>query len=148
MSVLCLFAVFSEDWLAEGTAVKRWWGQGGGLKGLSWNTCLHLTPFPLFLLELPLSTISSPPALPAPPFHPVTHEQSILQTHRLLLLLHLFFFLPQNGEGPKNLSRGLREQPTGEQVSRVYLEAPVGSITGILGRVRVKSFSKNNTAVA
>lgn len=28
---------------------------------MSWNTCLHLTPLPVFLLELPLSAISSPP---------------------------------------------------------------------------------------
>lgn len=104
---------------------------------MSWNTCLHLTPFPLFLLELPLSTISSPPALPAPPSSTPSLMNSEYPANSQTSSSSSLF--PKNGEGPKNLSRGLTEQPTGEQVSRVYLEAPVGSVIGILGRVRVKS---------
>lgn len=54
----------SADQFVEGTGVE---GEVEGLSGLSRNTWLHLTPPPVFLLELPLSATSCPPEPPAPP---------------------------------------------------------------------------------
>lgn len=125
---------------------------------MSWNTCLHLTPFPLFLLELPLSTIRSPPALPGPPHPPHPHPSSPNgapdKTHRLLLF-------PKVGEGlRRDVGGGVggTEPELGASASSQeglkFISTPQQSAIDVLAEAVVKPVQGldclfiNNTAVA
>lgn len=102
-------AGISADQFVEGTGVE---GEVEGLSGLSRNTCLHLTPPPVFLLELPLSALSCLPEPPAPP-HSSTEARPGLHPPGI------------QPNGPQNLSEPRRNRASscGKQLSLNILKS-------------------------
>lgn len=92
---------------------------GGGVEGLSWNTCLHLTPSPYFLLELlPLTiSVNQPGLLPRRSCSEDPTELTGIQ-------------LPSHG-GALQPGRGPPDQPPSQQWTRLLLNASLSGISAI-----------------
>lgn len=89
---------------------------------MSWNTCLHLTPLPVFLLELPLSAISSTPEPPTPTL--VTHERRIQPPRGIILPRDVG---GHRGGGSQTSNPVKRPAESSRTWSSRRLKAPVGS---------------------